>query len=372
MRLPNKEATGRMIWRGVRRAGMAALLLAAASDARAETSSWSQRTIIAPDKSAPAQGNGWNAVPAPVKPKAVRTSPATTPNKNITEVRKSPTSDDGEEAYFAFDQGRYLTALDLAQKAAAKGDPQAHTLIARIYEEGVAVPKDEKVAAQWYEKAAKLGDTEAVFSLGVLAAQGRGIAKDERAAAAYFEAAAAKGHAVANYNLALLFLQGRGKPENPHRAFMHMRYAAENGIAAAQYDLGTLYATGTGVDPNAFEAVKWIEKAANAGHIDATVELAVLLFKGHGLPPDQKRGAQLFRNAAEKGVAVAQNRLARCYVFGAGVEKNVREAGKWYLLAKAGGVTDEKLEALVAKFSKTDRLAAEKAAEEWREKSLVQ
>ena len=85
------------------------------------------------------------------------------------------------------------------------------------------------------------------------------------------------------------------------------------------------------------------------------------------MPPDQKRGAQLFRKAAEKGVAVAQNRLARCYVHGAGVEKSAREAGKWYLLAKTGGVADEKLDKIVAELSKADRLAAEKAAEEWRE-----
>lgn len=358
----------------VLRTGILLAALTLPTIAVAETSSWSDRMVVAPkDKSVP-KDQAPAGVFAPVKPKTVRTAPATRPPASSSESEHEKTSagEIEEAAYFAFDQGRYLTALDLAQKAARKGDPQAHTLIGRIYEEGYGVPMDTKGAAQWYAKGAELGDMEAIFALGVLSVEGRGMAKDDSAAARYFETAAAKGHALANYNLALLFLKGSGKPENPHRGFMHMRYAAEQGVVAAQYDLGTLYATGIGVDPNAFEAAKWIGKAANAGHTEATLEYAVLLFKGHGVPPDQKRGADLFRSAAEKGIAAAQNRLARCYAHGAGVAKSPKEAAKWHLIAKAGGVEDEQLDKLLAGLPRSDRLAAEKAASEWRERALVQ
>jgi uncharacterized protein len=349
----------------------AALLLACASLAVAETSSWSQRTTVAPRRDAAPQSEP--SVPSPVTSKKVRTAPATGAARadGMSAHAKARTGSDEDEAYFAFDQGRYLTALDLAQKAAAKGDPQAHTLIGRIYEEGYAVPKDEAAAAKWYQKGAELGDIEAVFALGVLAAQGRGVPKDMAVAGRYFETAAAKGHVVANYNLALLFLRGDGKPENPHRAFMHMRYAAENGVVAAQYDLGTLYATGAGVEANAFLAAQWIARAANAGHTEAAVEYAVLLFKGHGVQPDQKRGARLFRQAAEKGVAVAQNRLARCYANGAGVEKNPREAAKWHLIAQAGGALDEELDKIVARLPRAERQAAEQAAADWQSRTAL-
>src|SRR5262245_44779007 len=54
--------------------------------------------------------------------------PATASAAGASEYAKAqPTGDDA--AYEAFDQGKYLTALDLAQKAAEKGDPQAHTLV---------------------------------------------------------------------------------------------------------------------------------------------------------------------------------------------------------------------------------------------------
>ncbi|HSR80044.1 MAG TPA: tetratricopeptide repeat protein, partial [Hyphomicrobiaceae bacterium] len=160
--------------------------------------------------------------------------------------------------------------------------------------------------------------------------------------------------------------RARGAPDDGTRA------AAEAGVAAAQYDLGNLYATGTGVDPpNAFEAAKWIGKAAAAGHTDAQVEYAVLLFRGHGVPPDQKLGAQLFRAAAEKGAVTAQTRLARCYANGAGVDKDLVLAAKWHLIAKAGGGEDESLDKLVAKLTKADRTKAEKAAEEWRDRTQI-
>ena len=276
-----------------------------------------------------------------------------------------------DPAYEAFDQGKFITALELALKAAQNGDPQAHTLVGRIYAEGNGAPQNLPLAAQWYARAAQLGDPEAMFAYGLMLAEGKGVAKNREAAAQMFEAAASHKHALANYNLGLLYLRGDGKPENPYRAFGHMLFAAEAGVPAAQYDVGNLYATGTGVDPNAFEAVKWIGKAAAAGYAEAQLDYAVILFRGHGVPPDPKRGAQLFQAAADKGMAVAQNRLARCYEYGAGVEANPIEAAKWHLIAKAGGVEDDNLDKIVAKLSKADRAKAQKAADAWRDRQQI-
>jgi len=317
--------------------------------------------------SAPSSAAGTQGPETKLKPSL----PAPVSAVGASEYAKAqPTGEDA--AYEAFDQGKYLTALDLAQKAAENGDPQAHTLVGRIYAEGAGVPQNLALAARWYARAAELGDIEGSFAYGLLLAKGEGVQKDLEAAARMFEAAAVRKHPLANYNLALLFLRGEGKPENPYRAFAHMLFAAEAGVSAAQYDLGTLYATGTGVDPpNAFEAAKWIGKAAAAGHTEAQVEYAVLLFRGHGVPPDQKHGAQLFRAAAEKGVAIAQNRLARCYANGAGVEKNLVEAAKWYLISKTAGGADDNLDKLVAKLSKADLVKAEKAADEWRDRMQI-
>jgi TPR repeat protein len=364
--------------RGLALLGAMAGLLAAVGLANAETSSWESRVDgpAAPLEKKPAAASpakGWGPVkiikttPGPAEKAA---PPAAAPPRPASTHVKAPALVD-DAAYEAFDNGLYLTALDLGVKAAETGDPQAHTLVGRIYAEGLGVANNAEVAAQWFARGAQLGDAEAMFAFGVMLAEGRGIDKDRTEAGRYFEAAAARKHALANYNLALLFLRGDGKPENPYRAFMHMRYAAESGVAAAQYDLGTMFATGTGVNPNAFEAAKWIGKAAAAGHLEAQLDYALILFRGHGVPPDPTRGAAYFRRAAERGVATAQNRLARCYAHGAGVGQDLVEAAKWNFIARAGGIEDEGLDKLLAKLSSGERAKAQVAAQQWRDRISV-
>jgi uncharacterized protein len=356
---------------------------------RAETSSWVGHG--APGEEAPKPGAAPKARPAPpaqrakVEPTLVmpihhpkgaaaeppgalpRLPPPVVDGTNTSTVAKTPAADENA-AYEAFDQGMYLTALELAVKFAEKGDPEAHTLIGRIYAEGDGTPRNPTLAAEWYARGAELGDAQAMFAYGMQLVEGVGVPKNRQAGAEMLEAAAVRRHPLANYNLALLFLTGDGKPENPYRGFLHMRYAAESGVVVAQYDLGTLYATGTGVDANAFEAAKWVGKAAAAGNAEAEVDFGVLLFEGRGVPPDPQRGARMFKAAAQQGVAVAQDRLARCYANGAGVETNLVAAAAWHLIAKVSGAEDKSLDELVARLSQTDRAKAERAVDAWRQK----
>ena len=353
---------------------VAATLCGTAPMAAAETSSWVGRV------DGPAAPLEKKKTPAKAPAKMIKTlpspegkqapAPAAPPAKGSSHAKTAPPPGD-DAAYEAFDQGRYLTALELGVKAAERGEPTAHTLVARIYAEGLGTSKNLPLAVQWYARGAELGDPQAMFAYGLMLAEGEGLEKNRTEAARYLEAAAAQRHPLANYNLALLFITGDGKPQNPHRAFMHMRFAAEQGVTTAQYDLGTMYATGQGTDHNAFEAAKWIAKAAEQGHAEAQIDYALILFRGHGVPPDVKKGAEFFRRAAEKGAATAQNRLARCYAHGAGVEKNLVEAAKWNIVARAGSIEDAHLDKMLASISRADRAKAQAAAEQWREKMML-
>ncbi|MDP4409635.1 hypothetical protein QR507_25800, partial [Escherichia coli] len=84
----------------------------------------------------------------------------------------APAAPGDDAAYEAFDQGRYITALNLALKAAEKGDPQAHTLIGRIYVDGYGTQSNPALGAQWYARGAELGDPEAQFAYGAMLAEG--------------------------------------------------------------------------------------------------------------------------------------------------------------------------------------------------------
>ncbi len=100
---------------------------------------------------------GWTAIKAGIVPVATGLSLAFSV---LAQAAPDP-------AYDAFVQGNYLTALEEAKDAAAKGDPAAHTLIGELYASGLGVPQDHKTAAGWYEKAANLGDANAQLARGV-------------------------------------------------------------------------------------------------------------------------------------------------------------------------------------------------------------
>ena len=280
---------------------LAVALIAGAGLAMAETSSW---TSSVDGPAAPIERKPGTSKPGAVKiiktvPQADGPGQMAPPEKASTHAKQAAPGEDA--AYEAFDQGRYVTALQLAVKAAERGEPTAHTLVGRIYADGLGTAKNAPLAAQWYARGAELGDPEAMFAYGLVLAEGKGVDKDRTEAARFLEAAAARKHALANYNLALMFLSGDGKPENPHRALAHMRYAAEQGVVTAQYDLGTMYATGQGTDANAFEAARWIGKAAAAGHVEAQIDYAVILFRGHGVEPDAQQGRGVLPPRGGKG-----------------------------------------------------------------------
>ena len=124
--------------------------------------------------------------------------------------------------------------------------------------------------------------------------------------------------------------------------------------------------------PNdALEAARWSAKAAEQGLPAAQYDYAVMLLQGRGLKVDEGKAVTYLQAAADKGVAGAQNRLGHLYAEGVGVEANPVEAAKWRFIAKAAGVTDDKLDLYVAALPDADRTKAEAAATEWRERKRI-
>lgn len=276
-----------------------------------------------------------------------------------------------DPAYAAFDQGLYIQALKLAEEAAKRGEAEAHTLIGQIYEQGLGVAKDEVRAAEAYAKGAALGDMHAQFQIGMMLAQGRGVAKNLDKAASFFELASSQNHALAQYNLALIHIDGFARQQDYAKAAALLEKAAAQDHPQAQYDLGALYASGQGVPKDIDKAAYWTGLAAKAGLADAQLEYGIMLINGKGVPKDEKQGVALLRAAAEKNNPVAQNRLARSYAFGVGVDVDTVEAAKWHLLARGAGASDGRLDVFLSGLPADKREAAEKAANEWRQQSDV-
>ena len=148
----------------------------------------------------------------------------------------SPAGATADPAFDAFQAGEYLTAIKEAEKAAAQGDPAAHTLLGEIYFKGLGAKRDEAEAAKWYEKGAELGDPNAQLAFGLMLNEGRGVKQDKARAAALFEKAAKKGLASAQYNIALVLIEGRVRKADHKEAVAWLTKAADQDHAQALDD----------------------------------------------------------------------------------------------------------------------------------------
>jgi uncharacterized protein len=132
-----------------------------------------------------------------------------------------------------------------------------------------------------------------------------------------------------------------------------LRYAAEGGEPLAQWKLGRMYAEGDGVardDAKAYEYLSRIvdhfaeeEPDPRERSMAANAFVSVGLYLKDGLAsariePDLDRAFELFRYAATYfRNADAQYQLARMYLDGAGVKKDMRQSVNWLELAARKG-----------------------------------
>ena len=154
------------------------------------------------------------------------------------------------------------------------------------------------------------GDAEAEYELALRYSAGRGVPKDGRLAAEWFEKAAVHGFAPAQYNLGVLFERGQGVAKSPEKAFFWYQSAAQQHYARAEHNLATLYATGSGVAQNYGEAAKWFREAADAGISESLYSLGLMYEHGLGVARDIAMARTYYRRAAEAGSADARSKLA--------------------------------------------------------------
>ncbi len=139
------------------------------------------------------------------------------------------------------------------------------------------------------------------------------------------------------------------KAGNTVKALPALDYAADRGVLGAQLKLARIYAAGNGVKKDDAKALLYYRQIANqradispsspvAKYVaEAFVALGRFNLQGvevAGLRPDPDRAANLFRHAASYfGDADAQYELARLYLSGNGVDKNVGLAVNWLATA---------------------------------------
>ena len=210
--------------------------------------------------------------------------------------------------------------------------------------------QDDDKAAEWYRLRGRArrprGDVRARHDAHV----GRAGGVDREEAAKLLAAAAKLDHPLAAYNLGLLYLEGQLFPQDFARAAELFRVAADAGSPEAQYALATLYKEGRGVSKDVGEAGRLYaarrrcRQHRRAGRdCDRPVQRRR---RGQG-----RAGRRPLPASARprKGSPIAQNRLAHILAAGRGLPADPVEAIKWHLISKAGGASDQNLDAFMRK-----------------------
>ncbi len=248
-------------------------------------------------------------------------------------------------AFGAYQRGLYITAHNLAKPMAEKGDAAAQMLMAEILSRGLGMPRDGKLAAEWYVKAAAQGIPEAKFQHALMLMDGKLVPADRDKAFALMGEAAALGNRLARFNYAQMLIARKPGEKGLAEALPFFEDAAKQGLPDAQYALSQFIAEGaagkTKDDPL---ARKWLELAARGGYDSAMVDLGIWLVEGRGGERKAEEGFFWLRNAALAGNVAAQSLVAKLYRLGIGVEGSSIDAAAWYVLARRAGLHDRELD----------------------------
>jgi|GEM_PF-1387879 len=220
---------------------------------------------------------------------------------------------------------------DWLRGLANRGSINAQGILGRIY----YYAKDERPddREKWLKKAATSGHLAAQHNLGDLYYHdaSRGSFSE---ATKWYLSAANRDYARSQVAVGFIYLKHN---KDEAKALEWFRKAADQGYARGEFALGNSYFQGTGVPRNLNESVNWFLKAAEKGDRDSQAALG-LIYSNRGeinFERNYTKGVFWLRKAAEQGEIEAQARLGLMYMDGEGINKDYREAAKWFLLANA-------------------------------------
>ena len=213
------------------------------------------------------------------------------------------------------------------------GDISACAYLGKMYYAGDGVAQNYNEAFKWFQKAADNGVTGAYTWLGSMYYDGQGVAQNYEKAFLWTKKAAEHGAADAYVGLGVMYCNGQGVAQNYGEAFKWFQKAADNGIAYACAYLGQMYYKGTGVAQNYNEAFKWYQKAADNGGTGAYSWLGVMYYKGQGVAQNYNEAFKCFQKAADNGITDIYYFLATMFYTGEAGITDYSQAKKYAELA---------------------------------------
>ncbi len=250
------------------------------------------------------------------------------------------------------------TSFTLLENSANQGDPEAMFKLGYIYEHGVNIKENNKLAVEYYEGAVDKKYAPAFLNLGYLYLSGLGVQQNTQKALSLFEQAVQGGkQSEGNLNIGLIYYFGLGVTKDPQKALYYFKAAAAYNNKNANYYAGQIYLE----SKNYSLAYHYFYVANMLGNPEATNGLAQLYLKltpeqiqqlqGKTLP-DTNNGLsalenhnyflalQIFNQSENQNNPIALLSLGSMYYFGLGITPNATIAAKYYTAAAKLGNLD--------------------------------
>jgi hypothetical protein len=190
--------------------------------------------------------------------------------EDVKECERAVSAGEGSRSYIRTNFDNRLTKWT---QAAELGVREAQWLLARCYDEGFGVERNNIRAVSWHLKAGEQDYPPAENHLGSCYQNGDGVPQDDAEAVQWYRRAAEQGYAIAQANLAWCYDTGCGIAQDEAEAVKWYRQAAEQADYTSQFNLGVHYEWGSGVEQDKQEAIKCYRKAADQGYEKAAEAL---------------------------------------------------------------------------------------------------
>lgn len=204
------------------------------------------------------------------------------------------------------------TAVELLVQEANTGNPQAMFELGWIYRQGeLGLDADPEMSWFWLQRAAEKGHPLAQLACSTACYNGHGVPPDKEKAAEWAKKAALEGNCRAISYLGSCYEAGEGVAKDPEKALKLYRMASEQGDNEAFNRIGNLYEKGIGVESSPQTAVRYYAIGASRLDPACMFDLARCYMTGTGLPKDLERGRAWLHRAALNGSEAARNVLSQ-------------------------------------------------------------
>ena len=240
-------------------------------------------------------------------------------------------------------------ALDLFQKSADAGYPQAQATIGALYLKGLPglLDRNPKKGVDLLSKAVRAKSLTARFNLGMAYYNGDGVPQDPSKAAQWLQVAEKQNFVEAQYVLGMLLAEGEeGLPKNLSQGVRLLNKADKQG-----HKLARAYLEKMDLKPGTISNKVLQTTTSNFSNMTSSEDEKILhearkYYTGIGRSKNYEKAYSMLLPLAKGGYPEAARLVGLMKLSGKGTEKNPKDAKQWLSVAaqKGDGVARRMLE----------------------------